>query len=382
LDDPKNNKMDRIPARVVRGSIRRGEILSRSLAKAGVPNREYRQVLAEMDPTVQFRKAHVGDQYRVELNQKDKILALTYTRSPIEIYKASLNPDGATYKVEQVEVPIRREAMQIGCMIQGTLYESLLRCSEDGQLASKIIGLLSFDLNLYQDVRNGDRLRFVVDKEFVNGKFYRYGPIQALDYRSKFKTTRLFHFDDGTPNGDYYKEDGTTVKRDFLRSPLQYTRVSSGYQKRRYHPVLHKYKQHLAIDYAAPTGTPVWTVADGTVTFRRRRGASGNLVVIKHDDGYKTYYAHLHRFRKKLKVGDKVKQGQVVGYVGSTGRATGPHLHFAVKKGRKTLNPLNVVGKPTGQLVDEQLAAFQALVKERLALLQGIDLMSTTRRRL
>jgi len=192
----------------------------------------------------------------------------------------------------------------------------------------------------------------------------------------------MFHFDDGTPGGAYFKDDGTSVKREFLRNPLQYTRVSSGFQPRRYHPVLHKYKKHLAIDYAAPIGTPVWTVADGTVLFRKRRGASGNLVTVRHANGYITQYAHLHRFAKKLKVGKKIKQGAIIGYVGATGRTTGPHLHFAMRKGKKHLNPLKLKADPVSSVPEQLREEFTSMVASRLKDLEEIQVEPSYRRHL
>ena len=247
---------------------------------------------------------------------------------------------------------------------------------------NKVIQLLSYDLSFYEDVREGDVVRFITNRQYVGGRFYRYGPVEALEYRGKFASVRVFHFDDGSPGGAYYKDNRNSIKREFLRSPLQYTRVSSGFQTRRYHPVLHKYKKHLAIDYAAPIGTPVWSVADGKVLHRKRRGPSGNLVTVRHKNGYTTHYAHLHRFAKNLKLGQQVKQGQIIGYVGATGRATGPHLHYALRKGRRHLNPLKLSADPLGSVPEELHASFDDLVRVRLQDLDEIEVQSNTRRRL
>ncbi len=379
---PERPPLDRIPARVVKGTIRRGEILSRVLSSAGIPPDRFKPPLTQLEEHFDFRRSQVGDKFRVELNQAGQVLSLRYERSPIEAYEAQIKDDAKTYAGRRVDVPIRKEEMRIGCAVAGTLYDSLVRCVEDPSLAAKIIHLLSFDLSFYQDVRDGDQVRFLLTREFVRGRFLRYGPVQALEYRGKFGQVRAYHFEDGEPGGDYYKEDATSVKRNILKSPLQYTRVSSGYQKRRLHPTLHRFRKHLAIDYAAPVGTPVWTVAEGKVVFRKRRGASGNLVVVRHADGYKTYYAHLHRFASGLKVGETVKQGEIIGYVGSTGRATGPHLHFAMKKNGKTINPLTITGAPAKILPAELKPSFEEMVAERRQALSSIEVLSPSRRRL
>tara|TARA_B100000029_G_scaffold115611_1_gene108093 strand:- start:1828 stop:3189 length:1362 start_codon:yes stop_codon:yes gene_type:complete len=381
-ESPQRKKLDRIAARVLKGSIQSGEILGRKLADAKIIPEQYRPVIAALDPLVDFRRSLIGDTYRVDLNQEGKILRLQYKRSPIELYEAKLSKDGTRYLAEKVDVPIEKQPLRIGCLVDGTLYESLARCVEDPKLASHLIKLLSFDLRFYEDVRTGDVVRFIGTKELVDGRFFRYGPIKALEYQGKFNTLQLFHHGTGNDISNYYKADGSSVQRDFLRSPLQFTRVSSGYQERRYHPVLHKYKQHLAIDYAAPLGTPVWTVGDGEVVWKRRRGPSGNLVVVRHSSGYKTYYAHLHRYASRLRVGQKVKQGQIIGFVGATGRATGPHLHFALKKGNRTLNPLEYDGRAIAQVPKQDRDAFDMAILQLMDELQKITAVTPVNRSL
>jgi len=379
---PQRKKLDRIAARVMKGSIQNGEILGRKLSDAKINPKRYRPVIAALDPLVDFRRSLIGDTYRVDLNQEGQILRLQYQRNPIELYEATLSEDGSKYLAKKVVVPIEKQPLRIGCLVDGTLYESLIRCVEDPKLASHLIQLLSFDLRFYEDVREGDVVRFIGTKELVDGRFFRYGPIKALEYQGKFNTLQLFHHGTGTDLANYFKADGSSVQRDFLRSPLQYTRVSSGYQERRYHPVLHKYKQHLAIDYAAPLGTPVWTVGEGEVVWKRRRGPSGNLVVIRHASGYKSYYAHLHRYASRLRVGQKVKQGQVVGFVGATGRATGPHLHFALKKGNRTLNPLHFEGRSIARIPSADREIFELSIRELMEELQKIPAITPVNRSL
>lgn len=384
--EPKSDELDRVPARVVKGKLQKGEIIGRALTDKGIPAERFQTALAAMDPLVNFRRSRVGDRYRVELNQAGQVLRVAYSRSPVEKFEAVLDDEGKKYAARAVEVPIRREPLQVGCTVQGTLYDSMVRCLDDAQLAGRVIELLSYDLNYYEDVRDGDAVRLLVDREYVNGRFYRFGPIHGLEYKGKFQTVRAFHFrpegSDDEAAATYFHADGRSVRRTFLQSPLQYTRVSSGYQKRRFHPVLHKYRKHLAIDYAAPVGTPVWTTSAGKVVYRGRRGASGNLVVVKHDKGYRTYYAHLHRFARNLKVGEQVEQGEVIGYVGATGRATGPHLHYAMKHRGRTINPLKVESESVAQLPEEHATSFAEVVRRRTAELAAIEVLPPGRRRL
>ena len=172
--------------------------------------------------------------------------------------------------------------------------------------------------------------------------FREYGKVLAASYRSGNRELMAFYFEDADGYGDYYTPDGSSVRRTFLRAPVKYRRISSRYTKRRFHPILKRVRPHEGIDYAAPTGTPVWSVADGTVIYRGWNGGFGRLVKIRHNNGYVSFYGHLSRYGAGLKVGAKVSQRQVIGYVGSTGLSTGPHLDYRLKIAGHFVDPLRV----------------------------------------
>ena len=237
------------------------------------------------------------------------------------------------------DIPVEMEVVELGCKVKSSLYATIKRCGEDAQLGTKLVDLLAWDLDFFEDVRNGDEIRLLLEKKSVEGRFLAYGNILGGEYRGKFKTYRFFWFEDEKNNvAAYFTESGAGVKKEFLKTPLKYTRISSGYSHNRFHPVLHKWKKHLGIDYAAPTGSPVWSVASGKVVHVGYKGANGNLVAVRHDNGFTSYYAHLSRYARNLKEGDTVEQKQIIGFVGSTGRSTGPHLHFGLKHKGKFVN--------------------------------------------
>jgi len=223
-------------------------------------------------------------------------------------------------------------------------------------------------------VRNGDEIRLLLEKKSVEGRFLAYGNILGGEYRGKFKTYRFFWYENEKNNvAAYFTEKGDGVKKEFLKTPLKYTRISSGYSHNRFHPVLHKWKKHLGIDYAAPTGAPVWSVASGKVIHVGYKGANGNLVTVRHDNGFTSYYAHLSRYARNLKEGDTVEQKQIIGFVGATGRATGPHLHFGLKHKGKFVNPQKVKYTMGPSVPANCRVEFNAQSKERIEKLRAIS---------
>jgi murein DD-endopeptidase MepM/ murein hydrolase activator NlpD len=259
--------------------------------------------------------------------------------------------------------------------VHGSLYESIRRCGENPHLAANLVDLLAWDMDFFQDVREGDEIRMIVEKKKVNGDFLAYGSVLAAEYRGHVSTQRFFWFaDDQHSVADFYTKNGESIRKEFLKTPLKFSRISSGYSHHRYHPVLHRYKQHLGIDYAAPVGTPVWSVASGTVAKIGKSGPSGNLVAVKHANGFTSYYAHLSRFAKGIKVGDKVEQKSVVGFVGMTGRATGPHLHFGLKHRGRFVNPQKIKYTTATPLPAAAQPEFQKLIELRIEQLNRIEM--------
>jgi murein DD-endopeptidase MepM/ murein hydrolase activator NlpD len=203
-------------------------------------------------------------------------------------------------------------------------------------------------------------------KVYLNGEFLRYGNILALEYRGTSVRQQAYYYGEVGHEG-YYTVDGEPLRRMFLKAPCRYRRISSPFDLNRKHPVLNTVRPHLGVDYAASTGTHVMAVADGTVEFKGRRGAAGNLVILRHKHGYKTAYAHLHGFARGLQRGDEVEQGELIGFVGNTGRSTGPHLHFGMKYQGRYIDPLENADRRLPGLSGRELDEFKR-VRDQLRL--------------
>lgn len=214
-------------------------------------------------------------------------------------------------------------------------------------LVIKFTDIFAWDINFILNPRKGDTFEVLYEKNYREGRFLNYGKILAAKYVNNGNTYYAFAMEDSLGNCQYFDEQGNSVQKQFLKAPLHFSRISSRFSYRRKHPILGIYRPHLGIDYAAPTGTPVYSPADGIVTYSGWRGNYGKQVRISHGASYETYFGHLHKIYTNIKPGTKIKQGQVLGTVGATGLATGPHLDYRMKKGSQFINPatLNVPSK-------------------------------------
>jgi murein DD-endopeptidase MepM/ murein hydrolase activator NlpD len=228
------------------------------------------------------------------------------------------------------------------------------------------------------DVRKGDRVRCLVEKVLSKGRLLRYGEVLAAEYKGEsVGTKRVFRWQ--LPDGEwsYFQEDGTSARKAFLKSPLKFAHVTSRFGMR-FHPVLEYLKAHQGVDYAAAVGTPVWSVADGTVTMAGNTGAGGNSVCVRHRNGFETCYLHLSSYGSGVRSGARVAQKQVIGYSGNTGRTTGPHLHFAMKRGGAYVNPLNQKFPRNEPVPASLLARFREAVTPIAASLDAPSLATVT----
>jgi murein DD-endopeptidase MepM/ murein hydrolase activator NlpD len=359
---------------LVEGSFVRGDTIVSVLKAAGLDSATTQPLVAGMQGVFDFRTLKEGDRYRLQVRD-GQLVGLEISTSPLDVYVARRSED-ATGQVEVAKrkVDTVRSVARLGCAITDSVEASILHCGGTEKLAARVIDLLSSTLDFYTDIRYGDELRVVVEKVFVGDQFVDFDRILAVEYAGKVHHQAAFRYE--APDGDweYYDASGESLQRMFLHSPLKYRRVSSGFNPKRYHPILHQWKAHMAVDYAAPSGTPVWAYAGGVVSYAGRAGASGNLVVVKHKDGFSTSYAHLKSFARKLKAGDRVNQGDVIGYVGSTGRSTGPHLHFALARNGAPLNPFTVSNPPLTKLTDAYRKHFDEVVRKLQEQLDNIPI--------
>ena len=274
--------------------------------------------------------------------EKDKVLLNAAIDKDVIIEKLADGTATVTvniYEHDMMNVVVRGT-------IENNLFEAMYKAGEDPELAANLASIFEWEIDFFKDLRPGDRFVVLVEKKFIKDKYAGYGKILAADFYNQGKLKRAVYYNDGNKNKGYYNEKGEGLERGFLRVPLNYSRISSRYSTSRLHPVLGYHRPHYGVDYAAPTGTPVKATASGIVKIKSRSKGNGNYIALRHPNGYETFYLHLNGFNRAIRQGSHVEQGQIIGYVGSTGYSTGPHLDYRIRKNGKWLNPLKFVATP------------------------------------
>jgi murein DD-endopeptidase MepM/ murein hydrolase activator NlpD len=322
-----------------------------------------------------------GQIYRVRFADDGTPDLFEYRPTPILRYVVERGQepgkDGseAGWKARKLEQAVDLKAVEAAGVIDSSLYESVQKAGESTVLVSLLVELFAWDVNFYTDTHPGDHWKVVVEKQFLGGQFYKYGRLLAAEYGGRAGTFRAFYWKAGSAKspgtGRYYDEHGQAITKTMLKTPLRYVRISSKFDRKRFHPILHVEKAHLGIDYAAPVGTPVWASAGGRVAEAQMKRGSGNTVVIAHANGLSTRYYHLSRFARGLRVGQSVRQKDVIGFVGTTGLSTGPHLHFSVTKNGAFVDPSKLQVSRDPPVAEH--AAFMDAIRPRLALLKNLQ---------
>jgi murein DD-endopeptidase MepM/ murein hydrolase activator NlpD len=265
------------------------------------------------------------------------------------------------FDITQRQVQVAEVETAVAARIDSSLYEALRLAGEGPQLVQQLVDVFQWDIDFFA-LQRGDSFSVIVKKRFGGGDVLGYGPILAARFTHSGQTFEAFRQEMPDGRAGYYARNGSPLRKQFLRAPLQFTRITSGFSKSRFHPILHAFRPHHGVDYGAPTGTPVMTTADGVVVEARYKGGEGNFVRVRHSARIETSYLHLSRFAKGLRPGKKVMQGEVIGYVGATGLATGPHLDYRVSDNGTWLNPLQLKSITPDPLRGASLDQFRASV--------------------
>lgn len=343
------------------------ETLYQILGSAGFSSAFIYKLSTQVKPVYDLSKMILGTQLQIEIKSNTENQTLSQDQvqdqkdldqTPLEIkdedfisLKVFLNEASyvliekddslktTSFKASKVELPVDIELVSFSNTVSGSLWESAKMVGMDSSLIIDLADIFAWQIDFAREVRNNDSWIILVEKKSVDSKFIGWGKILAAQYVNQGTTyTGVYYSVDGKDS--YYAPDGSSLRRIFLKSPLKYSRISSKFSRSRFHPVLKIARPHNGVDYAAPIGTPVMSVGDGTVSFAGRKGASGIMVKIKHNSVYSTAYLHLRNVAKGIKKGTRVKQAQVIGYVGMTGSTSGPHCHFAFYENSRFVDPL------------------------------------------
>jgi murein DD-endopeptidase MepM/ murein hydrolase activator NlpD len=355
------------------GELRRGETLALALDRQEISAQLVHEIALALRPVFDFRYARAGDRYRLAQDERGLIMEFEYRRSEWERY--TLHREGETLVPERIEPAVQIEQARIAGTISTNLYDAVDSLGESGELAHDFAEIFAWDIDFSRSVRPGDEFHILYERRYLKSekserRYVGAGRILAARYTPVIgEEHSAIYYEHGTRRGGYYRADGSAVERQFLQAPLTYRRISSTFTTSRVHPITGRRRPHLGIDYAAATGTPVWAVANGRVTFRGWLGGLGKTVKIRHQNGFESWYGHLSRF-PNLSLGQQVRQKQVIGYVGSTGLSTGPHLHFTLTRNGQLVNPSRMHAAAATPIPRERMKQFADV---RDGLLQALD---------
>jgi murein DD-endopeptidase MepM/ murein hydrolase activator NlpD len=348
---------------IIEGEVKERSTFSKSLTRNGIPQVWVEKIVTALNPFVNFKKMK-GGTFRFVADEKGEMVKFILEVSPIEIYEIEQGPQG--YVAWKKNVPLETYLVKVDGVIRSSLFEAMEAAGERDQLLLSFAEILAAEIDFYKDVKEGDRFQIAVEKVYKENEFIRYGPIHAVVYQRGEKVIWGIRY-----QSDFYNEKGMALKKAFLKSPLRFTRISSRFSRARKHPILGGVLPHYGVDYAAPSGTPVWAVADGSVVSSGWGGGFGKQVILRHPNGYMTYYGHLSGYGPGIRKGVRVSQKQVIGYVGSTGLSTGPHLDYRMAKDGRFRNPL-CESFPSGNPIDrEKMDGFEKKRDEIMTWLQG-----------
>ncbi|MDP6529921.1 MAG: peptidoglycan DD-metalloendopeptidase family protein [Gemmatimonadota bacterium] len=363
--------------------VGQGEPLDLVLRRLDVPGAWRMEAERLLGEEIDLRRILPGETVGVAWDTGGALREVSLVRDALTSVVVTFPDSGSASVAMRVREPEIRLRAVTG-RVNGSLYESVIAAGGEADLVMRFADLLGWEVDFLTEPRSEDSFRMLVEERRLDGEFLGFGKIYALEYDGARASGRAVRYEDDEGKVDWYDDEGSTVRRAFLKSPLQYRRISSRFSARRRHPILKTVRPHWGVDYAAPRGTPVSALGEGVVTFAGRKGGYGNYVEIRHSSSYTTCYAHLWKFGKGIRRGVRVAQGQVIGLVGSTGLSTGPHLDFRVKRNGDFVDPLRLKSPPGRSVPGEERESFDrsreiawhladslAVTGESMALLPG-----------
>ena len=357
--------------RSVDAEVQPGDTLSTLFERADAGVSVLYRMLADEEISSALERIYPGQSFTFTFDAEDKLKEVTFSESILVNHRILVGEDGFSLEKVQFEPEIHTQ------YTEGKIDSSLYLAGKDAGLSDNMImqlaTLFGWDIDFVMDIRAGDTFSLIYEEHFLDGKKLEDGPILAARFNTQGREVTAIRYTDASGRTDYYAPDGASIRKAFLRTPMDVFRISSRFDPNRRHPVLNTIRAHKGTDYAAPTGTPIKATGDGKVIHAGRKGGYGNVVIIQHGGGIRTLYAHMSKFSKYSKVGNRVRQGQIIGYVGATGMVTGPHLHYEFLVNGVHRNP-QTVPLPTAQPLEQQyLGAYKEYAANMMGQLQVFD---------
>ncbi|MEO0083318.1 MAG: M23 family metallopeptidase [candidate division WOR-3 bacterium] len=323
-------------------SPKTGEVLSQILTNAHIPQNTQTQIIARLKKiNFNFKSLNPNDTLKF-FYQNDTLVRMEIKKNYATIYCLD-NLISQNISVSMKYLNVSSKVTLVKGVISSSLYESMLKIGEQVSLIANYADILAWEIDFFTETHTGDSFFVLVEKKFLDSTCVDYGRIYALRYQGKIGDISGFYYIDASGYKDYYDFNGNSLRKAFLKSPLRYSYISSHFSKARFHPILKVVRPHRGIDYVAPSGAPVSAIGDGVITFVGWKNGYGRFIEIQHSQRFSSRYGHLQRYAQGIGRGKRVKQGQIIGYVGATGLATGPHLHFELLKNGQWVNPIKII---------------------------------------
>ncbi|MDH7512979.1 MAG: peptidoglycan DD-metalloendopeptidase family protein [Clostridiales bacterium] len=350
--------------------LRAGNTISEVISNYGFTPGEIHTLYEQTKPVYDLRFIRAGREFRLFASPEGKIVRLEYDIDDTRYL--SIQRSGEKFSAAVATHPVQTEVNYLCGVIEDNPILTFNELGEADALGLAFSDLFAWDIDFYVDLRQGDTFKVILEKIYLKGKFVGYGNIVAAELVNRGKVFQAYRFvRPDTQKPGYYDAEGKSLKKEFIKSPIKWARITSRFSQRRLHPIHQVYRAHFGVDYAAPVGTPVQATADGTVIHVGFNGASGRMVRIRHKNAYETMYLHLRGYGPGIKVGARVKSGDIVGYVGSSGEATGPHLDYRIKLKGRYINPLSWKFEPVEPLKEELVDDFKRHIEPCRVLLEN-----------
>lgn len=352
--------------------VKRGDSLSALFDRAKIKPEQLAELMSSSDSARELVRIHPGETIKIKTDLDGRLMALHYDLDNFHFLQVNRVNDILEAKLEKYQIETHT------AYASGTIESSLFLASQKAGLSQnltmELAGIFGWDIDFALDMREGDHFTVIYEEIFKEGKKILDGNILAAEFVNQGETYRALRYADPT-TGDtgYFAPNGQSLRKAFLRTPVNFARISSKFTTSRFHPVLHRFRSHKGVDYAASTGTPVRASGDGKIVFRGRKGGYGNAIIIQHGSRYTTLYGHLSKFNSSVSSGSKVKQGQVIGYVGATGLASGPHLHYEFRVDGVHRNPLTVKIPSSNPIEQRYWDNFQLTTQSYVAQLDELS---------
>ena len=349
-------------------TVESGDSLARIFTKQGIPPRQLHDIVATGGIAKKLTRIYPGQKLRMRTTPEDGLLELLYEIDALNQVQITRSESG--YDAQLIaHVPERRSVRAAG-IIDNSLFVAAQQAKLPENIAMELAGIFGWDIDFALDIRHGDQFALLYEELYLDGERIGTGNILAAEFSNNGKVYQAVRYTDQQGRTDYYSPDGHSMRKTFLRSPVSFSRISSRFSMGRKHPILNRIRAHKGVDYAAARGTPIKATGNGKIVLRGKKGGYGKTVVIKHGSNYSTLYAHLNSYTRDLRTGSRVQQGKIIGYVGSTGLATGPHLHYEFLVNGVHRNPLTVKLPDAAPLPKKFRQEFKLATENLLAQLE------------